>query len=59
LAQYKLVFTVADTPRAVQVSLDRPLATGGDMTYNNAGNGYFHAEYPMVHWLESQGYDVS
>ncbi|MHB8626247.1 MAG: N,N-dimethylformamidase beta subunit family domain-containing protein [Aggregatilineales bacterium] len=45
-------------PRAVQVSFDRPMFTG-DMVMAVSGNGYFRAEYAMVRWLESQGYDVT
>jgi methionine-rich copper-binding protein CopC len=45
--------------RAVKISYNRPLdirsRIGGFGTYNSP----FHAEYPMVRWLESNGYDVS
>jgi hypothetical protein len=45
--------------RAVKVSYNRPLtvrATGGGLgSYNSP----FHSEYPMVRWLEQNGYDVS
>ncbi len=46
--------TVAEAPRAVKVSLDRPLALS--VPYFNT---YQWADFPMVYWLESQGYDVS
>ncbi len=46
--------TVAEAPRAVKVSLDRPLALS--VPYFNT---YEWADFPMVYWLESQGYDVS
>jgi hypothetical protein len=46
-------------PGAVAVSYNRPLivdATGGGLgDYNSP----LHAEYPMVFWLEQNGYDVS
>ncbi|MEZ4669883.1 MAG: DUF6605 domain-containing protein [Anaerolineae bacterium] len=46
--------TVSNTPRAVKVSLNRPYnASMYDPNY------FFRAEYPMVRWLEQQGYDVS
>jgi hypothetical protein len=44
--------TVTTHPRAAQVSLFRPLSGGG-------ANVYWQAEYPMVRWLEQQGYDVT
>lgn len=46
--------TIAEAPRAVAVSYNRP--------YNQTmadPNSYFRAEYPMVRWLEQQGYDVA
>ena len=46
--------TIAGAKRAVKVSFDRPYLA--PMTEFNM---YFHAEYPMVSWLESQGYDVT
>lgn len=46
--------TVAEAPRAVKVSLARPhVVPPMDPT------SYFRVEYPMVSWLEAQGYDVS
>ena len=46
--------TVAEAPRAVEVSLARPhVVPPTDPT------SYFRVEYPMVSWLEAQGYDVS
>jgi hypothetical protein len=38
--------------RAYKVSYNRPLDVGGD-------NGLLASEYPMVAWLERNGYDVS
>jgi hypothetical protein len=46
--------TVADAPRAVKVSLNRPYYQPQFIP-----NMYFRAEYPMVRWLEAQGYDVT
>jgi hypothetical protein len=46
--------TVTDSPRAAKVSLARPhIVPPMDPT------SYFRVEYPMVFWLEGQGYDVS
>ncbi len=44
--------------RAYKVSYNRPLATRGD---NDLGvySSLFAAEYPMIRWLESNGYNVS
>src|SRR6185503_5370197 len=41
--------------RAYKVSLNRPYVTRD----YRAVNLVFNAEYPMVRWLESNGYDVS
>jgi methionine-rich copper-binding protein CopC len=45
--------------RAFEVSYNRPLndaaTSGGLGDYNS----FFYAEYPMVRWLEANGYDVS
>jgi len=41
--------------RAYKVSYNRPLITRGTDT----ANSLFNAEYPMVRWLEANGYDVS
>ncbi|MEO8608263.1 MAG: fibronectin type III domain-containing protein [Chloroflexota bacterium] len=46
--------TVAEAPRAVKVSLNRPYYQPQTIP-----NMYFRAEYPMVRWLEAQGYDVT
>jgi hypothetical protein len=37
------------------VSYNRPFTTRGDATED----WVFNAEYPMVRWLERNGYDVS
>ena len=41
--------------RAVKVSYNRPFNTRADF----AEDLVFNAEYPMVRWLEANGYDVS
>jgi hypothetical protein len=41
--------------RAYKVSYDRPFVTRG----NASEDWVFNAEYPMVRWLERNGYDVS
>jgi hypothetical protein len=40
--------------RATKVSYNRPLATRGP----TPEDAFFSAEYPMVRWLEANGYDV-
>lgn len=51
--------TVALAPRAVKVSFNRPEAHPGFFAPENIKNTYFRAEYPMVRWLEQNGYDVT
>src|SRR5262252_8983531 len=41
--------------RAYKVSYNRPLTTRG----TTPANAVFNAEYPMVRWLEANGYDIS
>lgn len=41
--------------RAYKVSYNRPFTNA----WTNSENWVFYAEYPMVRWLESNGYDVS
>src|SRR5215475_8053321 len=43
--------------RAVQVSYNRPFATRADTPYGQ--DYFFYAEFPMVQFLEKNGYDVS
>jgi methionine-rich copper-binding protein CopC len=43
--------------RAVQVSYNRPFATRSDTPYGQ--DYFFYAEFPMVQFLEKNGYDVS
>ena len=40
--------------RAYKLSYNRPLTVRGD----NPFNGVFNAEYPMIRWLEANGYEV-
>ncbi|MEJ0084588.1 MAG: DUF4082 domain-containing protein [Pseudomonadota bacterium] len=42
--------------RAYKVSYNRPFATRGDA---GGQDWVFNAEYPMIRWLESNGYDVT
>ena len=44
-----------DEPRAPKVSYNRPFET----RHYRAVNMVFNSEYPMVRWLERNGYDVS
>ncbi len=46
--------TVAGTAKAVKVSFERPYAN----VYDEA-NWFLKADFPMVQWLERQGYDVT
>jgi len=43
--------------RATKVSYNRPFHTRADL--DNGANWVFNAEYPMVRWLEANGYDVA
>src|SRR5207237_3702556 len=45
--------------RAVEVSYNRPLVVRGTSGGLGDYNSPFHAEYPMVRWLEANGYNVS
>ncbi|HEX2587309.1 MAG TPA: N,N-dimethylformamidase beta subunit family domain-containing protein [Gaiellales bacterium] len=49
--------TSAPNGRAYKVSYNRPLAH--TYTAYDKRNSFFNAEYPMVRWLERNGYDVS
>ncbi|MEO6489289.1 MAG: DUF4082 domain-containing protein [Ferruginibacter sp.] len=51
-------FYIAGTPvpghsQATKISYQRPLRLRGDKS------NFFNAEYPMIRWLEKNGYDVS
>lgn len=48
--------TASEQPRAVAVSLRRPLSGLVDPYVNDR---YLNVEYPLVRWLEAQGYDLS
>ena len=52
--------TVDGFTHAVKASYNRPFYTrGGSGWGDGAGNFLFNAEYPMLRWLERNGYDVS
>ncbi len=44
---------------AYAVSYNRPLNNYGNVSTDNLHDEFFYAEYPMVRWLEKNGYDVS
>jgi hypothetical protein len=44
------------TPRAYKVSYNRPFTTRG---VQRRQDWIFNARYPMIRWLERNGYDVS
>src|SRR5205814_10603998 len=44
--------------RAYKVSYNRPFWTRGNLD-GGRQSWVFHAEFPMLRWLEQQGYDVS
>ena len=46
-----------DPGRAVEVSYNRPFATRFDTPYGQ--DFFFSTEYPMIRFLEENGYDVS
>jgi methionine-rich copper-binding protein CopC len=45
--------------RAVQLSYNRPWATRYDSVSPNGQDFFFYAEFPMIQFLEKNGYDVS
>jgi hypothetical protein len=48
------------SPRAAyKVSYNRPFSTRGQASGFGTSNWIFYAEYPLIRWLESNGYDVS
>ncbi|HEX2908929.1 MAG TPA: N,N-dimethylformamidase beta subunit family domain-containing protein [Phototrophicaceae bacterium] len=49
--------TVSENARAVKTSMNRPYGSMIGSVFNP--NIYDYVEYPLVHWLESQGYDVT
>lgn len=50
------LYTGAPAGRAYKVSYNRPINT---RAVNSGQSWIFNSEYPMVRWLESNGYDVS
>ena len=48
-----------DPGRAVQVSYNRPFATRYDSISPNGQDFFFYAEFPMIQFLEKNGYDIS
>ncbi|HEX2971490.1 MAG TPA: DUF4082 domain-containing protein [Tepidisphaeraceae bacterium] len=52
-------FIEAPSNRAYKASYNRPFQTRARDDGYGSWNFVFHAEYPMVRWLESNGYDVS
>ena len=50
------LYTGAPAGRAYKVSYNRPFYT---RAVDNGQDWVFNAEYPMVRWLEANGYDVS
>ncbi len=49
------LYTGQPAGRAYKVSYNRPITTRG----TSIEDGVFNSEYPMVRWLERNGYDVS
>ena len=45
--------------RGVQISYNRPFATRYDSDSPNGQDFFFYAEFPMIQFLEKNGYDVS
>jgi len=57
--QYGGRSTYQGTPiRAYKVSYNRPFATRSQSSGYGKSNYVFYAEYPMVRWLEQNGYNV-
>ena len=50
------LYTGSPAGRAYKVSYNRPFST---RAVDNGQDWLFNAEYPMVRWLEANGYDVS
>ena len=50
------LYSGAPAGRAYKVSYNRPIVTRGNQ-YRRAS--FFNAEYPMIRWMEANGYDVS
>ena len=50
--------TVAGTTQAVKVSFDRPFEQARSAETTNFPDWYTRADFPLVSWLEREGYDV-
>src|SRR5690349_22320854 len=54
------LYTGSPAGRAYKVSYNRPFINRGDPTGTTGERDYlFDAEYPMIRWLEANGYNVS
>ncbi|HYD32472.1 MAG TPA: N,N-dimethylformamidase beta subunit family domain-containing protein, partial [Azospirillaceae bacterium] len=55
-----LYYDAATGGRAYKVSYNRPFTNRGDTTGTTGPRDFlFDSEYPMIRWLEANGYDVS
>jgi hypothetical protein len=54
------LYTGSPAGRAYKVSYNRPFLTRGDTTGTSGPRDFlFDSDYPMLRWLEANGYDVS
>jgi N,N-dimethylformamidase beta subunit-like, C-terminal/Domain of unknown function (DUF4082)/Cadherin-like domain/Bacterial Ig domain len=54
------LYTGSPAGRAYKVSYNRPFITRGDNTNTSGPRDFlFDSDYPMLRWLEANGYDVS
>jgi phosphodiesterase/alkaline phosphatase D-like protein len=53
------LYTGSPAGRAYKVSYNRPFITRGDFGGLGMRSFLFNAEYPMIRWLEGNGYEVS
>ena len=51
--------TILGNPQAVKVSFDRPFEQSRSAETTNFPDWYTRADYPLVSWLEREGYDVA
>jgi hypothetical protein len=56
---YLGTFAGSDNGRAFAVSYNRPIVTRGATRIAGPQDFVFDEEYPMIRWLEANGYDVS
>jgi len=57
---YSAEHSIPGFTHAVKASYDRPFYTRGASGWGmGAGNWLFNAEYPMIRWLERNGYNVT